>query len=75
MKNQLRIFESEDFGTIRVVEIDGEPWWVLKDMGDPLSITDISRLAERVKLTAEWKSFDKEYSLLKREIKEQERKR
>ena len=48
MKNQLRIFENEDFGTIRVIEIDGEPWWVLKDVANALSITDISRLAERL---------------------------
>ena len=48
MKNQLRIFENEDFGTIRMIEIDGEPWWVLKDVANALSITDISRLAERL---------------------------
>ena len=31
-----------------MIDIDGEPWWVLKDVADALSITDISRLAERL---------------------------
>lgn len=48
MNNQIRIFESEDFGKIRVVDIDGLPWWILKDVGDALGLTDTSRLAERL---------------------------
>lgn len=31
MKNQLQIFENEEFGQVRVLEIDGEPWFVGKD--------------------------------------------
>lgn len=48
MDNQLRIFESKEFGKIRVVELDGLPWWILKDVGDALGLTDTSRLAERL---------------------------
>ena len=32
MKNQIQIFENEDFGTIRVVTIDGLPWFVGSDV-------------------------------------------
>ena len=28
MDNQLQIFENEEFGKVRVIEIDGEPWFV-----------------------------------------------
>lgn len=30
--NELKIFENETFGAVRVVEIDGEPWFVAKDV-------------------------------------------
>lgn len=30
--NELQIFEHEEFGNIRAVEIDGEPWFVGKDV-------------------------------------------
>lgn len=46
--NTIQIFENEDFGKIRVVDIDGLPWWVLKDVGDALGLTDTSRIAERL---------------------------
>jgi len=48
MKNQLRIFENENFGTIRVVEIDGEPWWVLKDVCLALGLFSPHKVAERL---------------------------
>ena len=31
MENEIRIFESEEFGKIRTVVKDGEPWFVGKD--------------------------------------------
>ena len=48
MKNQLRIFENENFGTIRVVEIDGEPWWALKDVCLALGLFSPHKVAERL---------------------------
>ena len=30
--NELQIFKSEEFGTIRTVTIDNEPWFVGKDV-------------------------------------------
>jgi len=32
MKNQLQVFENQEFGKIRVIEIDGQPWFVGKDV-------------------------------------------
>lgn len=32
MENQLQIFHSPEFGNIRIIEIDGEPWLVAKDV-------------------------------------------
>lgn len=34
--NDLKIFENEEFGSIRVTEINGEPWFVGKDVADKL---------------------------------------
>lgn len=34
----MQIFENEQFGAIRAVEIDGEPWFVAKDVCDALGI-------------------------------------
>jgi prophage antirepressor-like protein len=32
IKNQMRIFEHEEFGKVRAVSIDGQPWFVGKDV-------------------------------------------
>lgn len=34
--NQLKIFENKEFGQIRTIEIDDEPWFVGKDVADVL---------------------------------------
>lgn len=34
--NELTIFENEEFGKVRVVEIDNEPWFVGKDVAEAL---------------------------------------
>lgn len=36
LTNELQIFENPEFGTIRAVEIDGEPWMVGKDVATSL---------------------------------------
>ena len=38
--NDLQIFKSEQFGEIRTVEIDGEPWFVGKDIASNLGYKD-----------------------------------
>lgn len=42
METEMIIFKSDDFGTIRVVEIDGEPWFVGKDVAEVLGYTDLN---------------------------------
>lgn len=37
-KSELQLFQKEEFGTIRTVVIDGEPWFVAKDVCDILGI-------------------------------------
>ena len=41
--NQLQIFENPEFGAVRTVEIDGEPWMVGKDVADDLGYQNGSR--------------------------------
>ena len=36
MKGEIRIFSNQEFGSIRTVEIDGEPWFVGKDVAERL---------------------------------------
>lgn len=46
--NNLQIFKNADFGEIRTVTIDNEPWFVLKDVCSILGLTDTGRTAERL---------------------------
>lgn len=45
--NEIRIFENETFGKIRVTEINGEPWFVGKDVADKLGYQNGSRDVNR----------------------------
>lgn len=36
LMNELQVFNNEEFGTIRTIEIDSEPWFVAKDITDRL---------------------------------------
>lgn len=38
--NNIKIFENEDFGEIRTVMIDGEPWFVGRDVAKALGYSD-----------------------------------
>jgi len=40
--NEIKIFKNEDFGEVRTVEIDGEPWFVGKDVASRLGYRDTS---------------------------------
>lgn len=40
--NEIKIFENVEFGQIRTVEIDGEPWLVGKDVAEALGYKDTS---------------------------------
>lgn len=41
--NELQIFKSPEFGQIRTLTIDGEPWFVGKDVADILGYQNGSR--------------------------------
>lgn len=38
--NEIQIFKNEDFGEIRTIEIDGEPWFVGKDVATKLGYSN-----------------------------------
>ena len=41
--NNIQVFNNPEFGDIRTVEIDGEPWFVGKDVADNLGYQNGSR--------------------------------
>ena len=45
--NELKIFENPEFGKIRVVEINGEPWMVGKDVAQVLGYSDTDQALRR----------------------------
>ncbi len=42
MKNDLMVFENEQFGNVRVINQNDEVWFVAKDLADCLEIADVS---------------------------------
>lgn len=38
--NELQVFNNEEFGSVRTVEINGEPWFVGKDVTDALNYSN-----------------------------------
>ena len=42
MSKQIKIFQNEEFGQVRVLEINGEPWLVGKDVAEALGYADSS---------------------------------
>lgn len=45
--NELQIFNNPEFGEIRTIEIDGEPWLVGKDVAVALGYSDTSDALKR----------------------------
>ena len=41
--NKLKIFENPEFGEVRTIERDGEPWFVGKDVTEILGYTNASK--------------------------------
>ena len=46
--NSLQIFNSEEFGEIRTVIIDGEPWFCMTDICKALEISNVSQAKTRL---------------------------
>jgi len=40
MKNQMQIFENTEFGKVRVIMIDGQPWFIGKDVAEILGYSN-----------------------------------
>ena len=38
--NDMKIFENSEFGAVRVVDVNGEPWFVAKDVLRALDYAD-----------------------------------
>ena len=48
MQNNIQMFENEEFGRVRVVQKDGQPWWVLRDVCKALGLTNSRVVADRL---------------------------
>ena len=46
--NDMQIFQNEQFGSIRTVVQDGEPWFVAKDVCAALELDDTSKAVDRL---------------------------
>jgi anti-repressor protein len=46
--NELQIFNNAEFGQIRTVSINGEPWFVAKDISDKLGYAQTSNMMKRI---------------------------
>lgn len=44
----IKIFENEQFGQIRTINQNGEPWFAMKDICKALELSDTSKAAERL---------------------------
>lgn len=46
--NDLQIFNNEEFGEVRTITKDGEPWFVAKDISDKLGYAQTSNMMKRI---------------------------
>ena len=46
--NEIQNFVNEQFGTIRTVNIDGEPWFVAKDVCDILGVQNVTQATQQL---------------------------
>lgn len=48
MKNDIVVFSNPEFGKIRTIKIDGEPFFMAKDVCDTLDLSDVSMTVKRL---------------------------
>lgn len=46
--NELKIFSNEEFGEIRTVIVDDEPWFVASDISKALEIANATQAVQRL---------------------------
>ena len=51
----LKIFEKEEFGSVRVIMKDGEPWFVAKDVAQALGYASTNMTTVFQAVPEEWK--------------------
>ena len=42
MENKIRVFENQEFGKVRILELNNEPWFVGKDVAEILGYSQPS---------------------------------
>ena len=47
-ETRVQLFHKEEFGTIRTVIIDGEPWFVAKDVCDILGVQNVTQATQQL---------------------------
>lgn len=48
MENQIKIFENNEFGKIRAIEYNNEPYFIAKDVADILEYSDTNKMTNRL---------------------------
>jgi prophage antirepressor-like protein len=48
MESKIQVFNNKEFGEVRIIEVEGQSWWVLKDVCKVLGLTSTNRVAERL---------------------------
>ena len=48
MQNELKIFNNNEFGEMRNINKDNEPWFVAKDISDILGYSETSKMLRRL---------------------------
>lgn len=46
--NELKVFQNQQFGEIRTVEVNGEPWFVAMDVCEALGLTNTTMATQRL---------------------------
>lgn len=55
MENGIKVFERQEFGQVRVVDVDGEPWFVAKDVARALGYASTNMTTVFQAVPEEWK--------------------
>lgn len=48
MTNDIQLFSSDQFGDVRALSVDGEPWFVAKDVCDALGLGNVGQALSRL---------------------------
>lgn len=48
MDNEIQLFHSDQFGDVRALSVDGEPWFVAKDVAKALGYRDAEKMTRRL---------------------------